>query len=236
LVEVGKALSGGLAILIGWFVKEVPHQSLVQVFQQDQLIDGVQYTTITYQEQCHQQMLFVWVLTAYILGYVLYGSWLAYQVRNIPEAFNESKSIGVSLYFFLVMGALSIGLLVLVEANRNAVAVLISYGLIITVLTIWATLFGTKLHILWTGRGDLVSLSSRISSANQSNVPNLPFNSFQVAKNELEKSSESENNQLKVENKRLNEDLEEAKLEIDELRKQLALFRKDNKEAIVHPI
>jgi len=234
LVEVGKALCGGLAILIGWFVKEVPRPNLVPVFQQDQLIDGVQYTTVTYQEQCQQPMLFVWILTAYILSYVLYGSWLAYQVRNTPEAFNESKSIGVSLYFFLVMGALSIGLLVLVEANRNAVAVLISYGLIITVLTIWATLFGTKLHILWTGRGDLVSLSSRENY--QSSVANSKFRHLVVANKKSEVTPETEH-QLKIENKQLQKDLEEAKVEIKELREQLAFFFKNSlNTAKVHPI
>jgi len=160
LLEIGKALGGAVVVLIVWFAMNTPQASLVEVLQTQKFYGAVLHTTTTYQEQCVNDMRFVWVLAAYILLYVLYGSYLAYQTRNVPEAFNESKSIGVSLYFILIMGALSIGLLFLVKTNRNAVAVLIGYGLVITVLTVWSALFGTKLVILFKGQGDQVAVSA----------------------------------------------------------------------------
>jgi len=195
LLEIGKAMVGGVVILSIWFSKEIPYSQLVEINYQQELIDGVQHTAVVYQEQCKQQMLFVWILTAYILSYVVYGSSLAYQTRNLPEAFNESKSIGMSLYCFAIMGALSIGLLVLVQSNRNAVAVLISYGLMIIVLTIWSTIFGTKLNVLYQGRGDLVSFSS---------TPYIEVNPVRI-------------HQLQDENKRLKAELEEANRVIEKL-------------------
>jgi len=157
LLEIAKAMFGPILVLSVWFCLDFPRPTLVEMFQQQEFHGAMIRTTTTYQDQCKNDMRFVWVLVAYVLGYVLYGSNLAYQTRNVPEAFNESKSIGISLYFILIIGAMVIGLLALVKTNRDAVAVLIGYGLIITVMTVWSTIFGNKLVILVKGQGNAVS-------------------------------------------------------------------------------
>jgi hypothetical protein len=156
-VEIGKAMLFPGLVLIVWFAVNPPKHRLVEIASQQEFYGAKVHTITTYQNHCDNDMRFVGALAAFILGYVLYGSSLAYQTRNIPEVFNESKSIGMSLYFILIMGALLIALLTLVKTNMNAVAVLLAYGLIITVLTVWATIFGHKLLILVKGQGDVVA-------------------------------------------------------------------------------
>jgi len=153
-LEIVKAFSGATVILIAWFILDAPFTSEVAIASKQYSVNGIIGTTTIHDVQCHQRMVFVWVLAAYILAYVLYGSSLAYKVRNVPEIFNESKSIGICLYCFLIIGAMVMALLAIVRGNRTAVTVLISYGLLIVVLIFWAVLFATKLETIFQGRAD----------------------------------------------------------------------------------
>jgi len=219
LLEIAKAMFGPILVLIVWFCLDIPRPTLVEIFQQQEFHGAMIHTTTTYQDQCSNDMRFVWVLVAYVLGYVLYGSNLAYQTRNVPEAFNESKSIGISLYFILIMGAMMIGLLALVKTNRNAVAVLIGYGLIITVMTVWSTIFGTKLMILVKGQGNAVSVTnSKAVLVGTPATPSVANNSR--SPNNTHQDAVTSPVSLQAENLQLKAELKEAKELIAELKKQ----------------
>jgi len=173
-----QAYSGVAAIITVWFIDSVPMHREVEVDVRTAVEGDLLYTTTTIQSLCMQKMLFVWLCTAYILAYVLYGCYLAYMTRNVPEAFNESKWIAVCLYFFLVVGALICGMLAIVSDNRTAVAVLCSFGLMITVITLWGALFGTKLILLFKGQGNAVVMTN--TGAAQTGTAGVGSHAIQV--------------------------------------------------------
>ncbi len=108
----------------------------------------------------------VWVCTTSASGYniwlglqfgyaglfVIWGSYVAFQTKSVPDAYNESGYITACLFVILFFAIILTPLQYLVEDSPRALGLIRGVGQSLLALLLTLILFGPKLFYIWIGR------------------------------------------------------------------------------------
>jgi hypothetical protein len=129
---------------------------------QARLAEGSRATQGLLTKSCEAQPgFYVWFgVQVGVLGlFLLWGAFLAYKIREVPTAFNESTHIMMSLFALIFSGIILIPVAILVGDNPEATVIIQGLSQPIVALVLTVVLFGPKLYYIYTGQANDTRLS-----------------------------------------------------------------------------
>ena len=97
---------------------------------------------------------------------MLISTYLAWNTRNVPDGFNESKYVFMSTYIMSTIGILGLVVSFLVESSNSALSsCFLAFSSLFTTSACWALLFMPKLHLaIFTPKKNCLNLIKEHSS------------------------------------------------------------------------
>lgn len=109
-------------------------------------------TTVTIYPEC--PMASVWLLAILLIvqiGMLILGGYLGYRTRNVADAFREAKSIFVSIYCVILVGACGIICLFGIDLNPNLYMVILDLCIGICTCVVVTSILYPKFAIIFSG-------------------------------------------------------------------------------------
>lgn len=138
------------ALLIGLTASDLAHP---QTSIGEKATNGFRvYTCSSIESAAYQGWLAVQL--AYVGIFLAAGLYLAYSIRAVPTAFNDSSHIVSALYVLTLLSVLLVPLNFIVDDNPNALALIRGLGQSLVAFSLTVALFGQKLYIIADGRAN----------------------------------------------------------------------------------
>jgi hypothetical protein len=147
---VGLMLSMQVALLIGLSGAKLTSSQLIMG---SKFTDGYQVYSCSSTETVSFNVWLAFQLF-YVFAFVCAATVTAFQIRNVPTAFNESSHIANCMYVFCLIMAIILPLNFLVEDNPNALVLIRGMAQNLCALSMCLSIFSPKVFMLATGQGN----------------------------------------------------------------------------------
>lgn len=118
-----------------------------------------------YELICQPEGPFQWGMFGIEVAILCYGVVLAYSVHKAPAFFNEAKLIAFAIYNWLLITVLCQVILLLVPERKDAIYVIQVVAILLQIFMSTFFLFGSKLWIVYKGKGNerdkIIDISSK---------------------------------------------------------------------------
>lgn len=184
--------------------------------------DAVIVDDLSYIECATENSMWIWAIIAAELVFIIYGTYLAVKVANVPMEFNESRYIAICIYQLVAFGGLCLAVLELTNMTpfikRYATACVVFFLSSCIVATIFIPKifhiikggnisikgFNTGSHYQAENTGEGIGLAGHVKNtpvnSNNRNVTVLAYSNPTTSKNTLMKNLRIDTNKNKVVN------------------------------------
>jgi len=111
-----------------------------------------------YYDVCTSNIGWYVALVVVELAFLMVGVIIAWQIRDAPTKFNESKAIGTSLYAIFFVSIIVLGAFIGISENPDLSYAVLSIGILLCVVTMQFSIIGTKFHRLYTNKSETSSI------------------------------------------------------------------------------
>ncbi|KAJ3235645.1 hypothetical protein HDU81_000277 [Chytriomyces hyalinus] len=167
------------AFLAAWFIMNSPEP-----------VDDVSFD-MAVTDRCNLATGFGLALTVLRMVIILFTSFLAFQIRNVPSVFNESKFLGFTAYNWFLFSALLNALVEFSVKDPNVAFILRAVAILVPALLTVVLLYSVKLYICVTDPDAARFIETEKGSGSSGNLPSKSLNPNTAGNRSVPQSTKS---------------------------------------------